>query len=161
MTTEDRSGDIENPNPEPQAATGPSSNASDGASGKNDPNKKRKVVALSTFLLVAVVLSIVLGVTLPSDGNNTLTQNVNADKGDEGTTLPTDAPPEGKDEAEAPRVYRTQYLESKGPIISRVRIINPDVANGYDSCDELRDDMLNALKHCANTIIVGELRNDR
>ena len=158
--TEDKRGDIENPNPEPQAATGLSSNASDGASGKNDPNKKRKVVALSAFLLFAVVLSIVLGVTLPSGGNDTSSQNVSADKGDEGTTLPTDAPPEGEDEAEAPQVYKNQYLASMGPIVSSVRIINPGVANGYDNCDDLRDDMLNALKHYANTIIVGELRNN-
>jgi len=126
--TEDKRGDIENPNPGPQATTGPSSNPSDGASGKNDPNKKRKVVALSAFLLVAVVLAIVLGVTLPSDGNDTSSQNFSADKGaiattaptttsspttagpitnpttaeetpDDGTTLPTDAPPEGEGEA--------------------------------------------------------------
>eukprot|EP00571_Detonula_confervacea_P009424 CAMPEP_0172328374 /NCGR_PEP_ID=MMETSP1058-20130122/60317_1 /TAXON_ID=83371 /ORGANISM="Detonula confervacea, Strain CCMP 353" /LENGTH=1083 /DNA_ID=CAMNT_0013045487 /DNA_START=93 /DNA_END=3345 /DNA_ORIENTATION=+ len=60
----------------------------------------------------------------------------------------------------APQVYKTQYLESNGPILSKVRIISPAVAQGYNSCDELRDDILNALKHYANSIIVRESKDD-
>jgi DNA excision repair protein ERCC-4 len=50
----------------------------------------------------------------------------------------------------------TQFLASNGPISSSVRMIDASIANGYDSCDDLRDDILNALKHYANSIIESE-----
>eukprot|EP00970_Alexandrium_tamarense_P000298 scaffold32_cov190-Alexandrium_tamarense.AAC.16 len=43
---------------------------------------------------------------------------------------------------------------------SKVRMINPGVANGYDSCDALKDDITNALKHYANMVIVSEKSNN-
>jgi hypothetical protein len=39
-------------------------------------------------------------------------------------------------------------------------MINPGVANGYDSCDALKDDITNALKHYANMVIVSEKSNN-
>ena len=55
-----------------------------------------------------------------------------------------------------PQVYTRQYLNSNGPIESKLRIIDPSVADGYESCDDLRDDILNAVKWLANSIIVQE-----
>jgi len=73
-------------------------------------------------------------------------------------TLPTGTPP--KEDYVAPVVYETKYLASKGPILSKVRMINPGVANGYDSCDDLREDMLNALKHYASNFIARQTQNN-
>jgi hypothetical protein len=37
----------------------------------------------------------------------------------------------------------------------------PQVATpGYESCEDLRDDLINAAKYLANSIIVGELNNE-
>ena len=49
-----------------------------------------------------------------------------------------------------------QYISSVGPIDSRLRIIDPSVADGYESCTDLREDILNAVKYLANSIIVSE-----
>lgn len=231
MMAEDTSGDIENPTPSATAC---------GSKSKDDPNKKWKVIALSTFLLTAVVLTIVLGVTLGNDGggsdsspntstgkkcagerfsegdfienvgwecvNSTSYDGTASTCGPDGQIIETkmeftcaeSAPycvqcgPRGNGAAwclstpttdrdcdeqtpptepvqendttspttvdvSAPQVYKTQYLESKGPILSaKVRMINPAVAQGYSSCDDLKDDILNALKHFANSIIVSE-----
>jgi len=37
---------------------------------------------------------------------------------------------------------------------------DPSVADGYESCDDLRDDILNAVKWLANSIIVQESASD-
>jgi len=55
-----------------------------------------------------------------------------------------------------PQVYKRQYLTNTGPIESQMRIIDPSVVDGYESCDELRNDILNAVKWLANSIIVQE-----
>lgn len=48
---------------------------------------------------------------------------------------------------------------SPGPIPARIRMATPAIANGYTSCADLKDDILNALNHLANTIIVEQSRN--
>lgn len=61
-------------------------------------------------------------------------------------------------------MYKSQYLRSIGPIEAEVKIIDSTVANGYESCDDLREDILNALKYYANSIIVQQSEdswNDR
>ena len=55
--------------------------------------------------------------------------------------------------------FQVEYLESVGPIPSRVRMANPTVANGYNSCMDMKDDILNALKYHFNSIIVSESEN--
>ena len=133
-------------------------------------NKKPKVIALSLFLLCAVILSIALGTTL----NNSSTSSANEVEGTNngGDTLGEDEPivdviPTSTDENNnedttptIPTIYKAQYLDNNGPIISKVRIIDSSVANGYDSCIDLRDDIENALKHYANNLIVRESKND-
>ena len=52
----------------------------------------------------------------------------------------------------------TQYLDSVGPIETKVRIIDPSVVNGYNSCNDLKDDILNALNHYVSTIIAQEIQ---
>ena len=68
MMAEDANGDIENPKLNPKTSP-PSSDVA--ATGR-----KWKLIGLGTFLLVAVVLSIVLGVTLGgNDGGASISQN--------------------------------------------------------------------------------------
>jgi len=43
---------------------------------------------------------------------------------------------------------------------SRVRIASPDIANGYSSCDDLKEDIVEALKFYANSIIMSEQTNN-
>lgn len=81
-----------------------------------------------------------LGVAFPAEPENT-------------TILPQVAQP---DVGITPQVYTRQYLNSNGPIESKLRIIDPSVTDGYESCDDLRDDILNAVKWLANSIIVQE-----
>mmetsp|Transcript_21912 Transcript_21912/g.41363 ORF Transcript_21912/g.41363 Transcript_21912/m.41363 type:complete len:847 (-) Transcript_21912:807-3347(-) len=99
--------------------------------------------------------------TSNEDGGSTLIQPIdnNATTGAATTTLPTTSTPP-KEDFVAPVVYETKYLASKGPILSKVRMINPGVANGYDSCDDLREDMLNALKHYASNFIARQSNNN-
>lgn len=52
----------------------------------------------------------------------------------------------------------TRYLDSVGPIESKVRIIDPSVVNGYSSCNDLKEDISNALKHYVSTIIASEIQ---
>jgi hypothetical protein len=52
----------------------------------------------------------------------------------------------------------TRYLDNIGPIESKVRIIDPSVVNGYSSCDDLKDDILNALNHYVSSIIASEIQ---
>ena len=161
------------------------SNAPDGAT--NNTRKKWKVAFLATFLVVIVVVAITLGVTLgKNNGNETSASSTAVETNGEpkvetqdnpvtppegendvaktGTTL-TSRPDNGNDsnnsnDSNISPEFTTQFLASNGPILSRVRMINPNVANGYDSCDALKDDIINALKHFANSIIVSESSND-
>ena len=76
----------------------------------------------------------------------------------ENVTTPPVANPENPS---IPQVYKRQYLTNTGPIESQMRIIDPSVADGYDSCDDLRKDILNAVKWLANSIIVqGSVYNE-
>jgi DNA excision repair protein ERCC-4 len=58
-----------------------------------------------------------------------------------------------------PTVDESTYFVSPGPIQARIRMATADIANGYTSCDDLKDDILNALKHLANSIIVDQSKN--
>ncbi len=60
-------------------------------------------------------------------------------------------------QSKPPYASKARYLDSVGPIESKVRIIDPSVAKGYNSCDDLKEDIRNALKHFVNTIIVQEI----
>ena len=54
----------------------------------------------------------------------------------------------------------TQFIQSNGPLESKVRMIDPTAVQSYGSCDALREDIINALKHFANSIITNEISND-
>lgn len=54
----------------------------------------------------------------------------------------------------------TQFIQSNGPLDAKVRMIDPTAVNSYDSCDSLKDDIIEALKHFANSIITSEVTND-
>ena len=264
-------GDIENPIPEaeeqtaaegvpvPEQAPGCVTTKSAASKDVADPNKKCKALALASFLLVAVVLAITLGVTLGGNGGDTTT-NLNLDPGTE--ELPTnigeepstclvgdimyqegdsighigfecidsssydgtvsicgpngtiieagdeftcsesvpycvqcgprargaalclsseEIPDHCKEVDEVvegtnstvptttdgvtttdppPVIYKQEFLRSVGPLQSKVKIINPGVANGYVSCSSMRDDFREALKHYANKLIVRESKDN-
>ncbi len=76
---EESAADIENPPPIAASKTNPHNNTP-----SNDPNKRTKIVLLSSFLLIAIVLAIALGVSF--QGNPS--KNVE-DVGEEGELLPT------------------------------------------------------------------------
>ena len=57
--------DIENPPPIATPKTNPHNNTP-----SNDPNKRIKILLLSTFLLIAIVLSIALGVSFQGNPSN-------------------------------------------------------------------------------------------
>lgn len=148
MTAEENttSADVENPSPSAEV---------DANTNTNNPNEKKyKVYALSAFLLAAVALSIGLGVSLGGNGSDS-SSNVSTED-----DVVTNNPIITTDDVSAPKVYKARYLEQNGPIQAQVRIIDPSVVDGYNSCDELRDDIENALKHYANTLIVRESEND-
>ena len=148
MTPEDTttSADVENPSPSAEVVPANTAN--------NTYEKKYKVYALSAFLLAAVALSIGLGVSLGDNGSDS-SSNVSTED-----DVVTNNPIITTDDVSAPKVYKARYLEQNGPIQAQVRIIDPSVLDGYNSCDELRDDIENALKHYANTLIVRESEND-
>ena len=160
-------GDVENSIPVEQGVTADDNNNNPYETKQS--NKKPKVIALSLFLLCAVILVIALGTTL---GNNNSTSSTNEVEGTNngGDTLGEDDEPivdviptstdESNNEDTTPTIYKAQYLDNNGPIISKVRIIDSSVANGYDSCIDLRDDIENALKHYANNLIVRESKNN-
>jgi len=130
----------------------------------------------SAFLVTAVVLAIALGVTLGNSDGGTSSKSTNT-KNNNDEVMNNPAPPTANTPAGAPPAigngeptgsspatddapgevtFEVRYLQSTGPLASRVRIANPGVAEGYESCADLKDDMLNALKYYAYSIIVSE-----
>ena len=114
----------------------------------------------SIFLAAVVILAIALGITLGGSNNSeSASSNVTGDVvettsniNDEPTLEVDGTPPISPN-------FQVEYLESVGPIPSRVRMANPTVANGYNSCMDMKDDILNALKYHFNSIIVSESEN--
>mmetsp|Transcript_23984 Transcript_23984/g.34283 ORF Transcript_23984/g.34283 Transcript_23984/m.34283 type:complete len:861 (-) Transcript_23984:86-2668(-) len=138
---EESAEDIENPPPIAASKTNPHNNTP-----SNDPNKKIKIALLSIFLLTAIVLAISLGVSFQGNPSN------NVEEVGEGEETP-------ELDQTTPTVEAATYLVSPGPIPARIRMATPTIANGYKSCADLKDDILNALNHLANTIIVQQSRN--
>jgi hypothetical protein len=190
--------------PEPSPSAAPATNANAAATTTTN-NQKWKFVALAAFVVAAVVIAITLGVTLGKDDGTNKSTSRSTVKEDASDTpnSPSSSPSFGSAaDGTSPTVtssYTTQYLESNGPLLSKVsaifyhtkgrvylyhrypyhhlfispccafiffssfskvRMINPSVANGYDSCDTLKDDITNALKHYANVVIVSEKSNN-
>jgi len=137
---EESAEDIENPPPIAVSKTNPHNNTP-----SNDPNKKIKIVLLSTFLLIAIVLAISLGITFQGNPSDDVEE---VGEGDKMPELDQTTP-----------IEEATFLVSPGPIPARIRMATPNVANGYTSCADLKNDILNALNHLANTIIVEQSSN--
>jgi hypothetical protein len=56
-----------------------------------------------------------------------------------------------------PQVSRAGYLTSNIPIAVRVHHINAAVADGYASCADFNDNIVDALKHYASAVIMQEV----
>ena len=122
----------------------------------------------SIFLAAVVILAIALGITLGGSNNNeSASSNATGDVVETPSTIPNATTSNINDEPTlevdgTPPIspnFQVEYLESVGPIPSRVRMANPTVANGYNSCMDMKDDILNALKYHFNSIIVSESEN--
>jgi len=128
------SGDVENQS-QPAATT---DTTATNPYSKNYTHKKWKVIALASFLLVAVVLAITLPLTIGSNNNNSTDSSngsANSDGGtsNEGKDLSTQDGASSTDNnlgASSPpvQVYKSQFLDSNGPIQAQVRIMDPSVA---------------------------------
>jgi len=73
---------------------------------------------------------------------------------DSGTAVESDGPAVVQEEPS------TEFLKPNGPLLSKVRMINPSITNGYPTCSVLEEDIRNALKHYANSIISSEMNYD-
>ena len=161
---EESSGDIENQGPPTTSQAAAKKNPHNNTSS-NDHNKKLKLALLSIFLLVVIVLSIVLGVTFQGNTNTDAVSGPTSTVEDEPTDTSDPTLTVVQDETTdtpsdpTPTVDEATYLVSPGPIQARIRMASPTIANGYSSCADLKDDIRNALKHLANTIIVEQSRN--
>lgn len=157
-TMEESAGDIENPPPTASSAAAKKNPHNNTHTPINDPNKKLKLKLLSAFLLVVVVLSVALGVTFQgnTNSNTSSSPSTNDEKREGGKE---ESSPEELLGQTTPTVDESTYLVSPGPIQARIRMATADIANGYTSCDDLKDDIRNALKHLANSIIAEESRN--
>jgi hypothetical protein len=174
----EESADIENP-PTTSAVVKPKNYHNNTPS--SDPNKKLKLALVSTFLLVVVVLATVLGISFQgrsnaNSGASSSSSNNNDDKDVEEkgelftnnntavTLISTSTVSIMEQSAESTPssssiTVESTYLVSPGPIEARIRMAGPNTADGYTSCADLKDDILNALKHLANTIIVEQSKN--
>ncbi|KAL7522694.1 hypothetical protein ACHAWX_007636, partial [Stephanocyclus meneghinianus] len=137
---------------------------------------------ISTILVVVVVVSVTLAVMLPRQNDaptisssaqsetvvssNDVPSVSSNDPGPVGTTSTDSSSSSSSSDSSSfatsapPQSSATQYLTSNGPLEAKVRMIDPTAVDSYDSCDALKEDIINALKHFANTIIVGEKAND-
>jgi len=135
----------------------------------NYTNKKPKVIALIVFLLVAVVLAITLPLTIGSNNSNNSTDSSNGSSNSDGGTSGDDSS-NTQDGASSTdnnlgtsppvQVYKSQFLDSNGPIQTQVRIMDPSVADGYEQCSDLRKDIENAVNHYANNLIMREATSE-
>jgi len=138
MMVEDNisSGDVENQS-QPAATT---DTTATNPYSKNYTHKKWKVIALASFLLVAVVLAITLPLTIGSnnskstDSSNGSSTNSDGGKSKEGvddsSTQDGASSTDNYLGASSPtvQVYKSQFLDSNGPIKAQVRIMDPSVA---------------------------------
>lgn len=124
----------------------------------------------SIFLAAVVTLAIALGITLGGSINNESTSSKSTgDVAETISTIPNTTTSNSNDQIPTFEVdgspdpispsFQVEYLESVGPISSRVRIANPTLTNGYNSCMDMREDILNAVKYHLNSIIVSESDN--
>jgi hypothetical protein len=64
-----------------------------------------------------------------------------------------------KEEKEVEAVNKVRYLDNPGggDKKSKVRIIDPTVTRGYDSCNELKEDLRNAANYFIESVIAIEV----
>ena len=139
MMVEDNisSADVENQSH--PAATTDTTSTNNPNSTNYTTNKKPKVIALIVFLLVAVVLAITLPLTIgsnninstdSSNGSNTNSDGGTSNEGDDSSTQDGASPNDSNNLGQSPpvQVYKSQFLDSNGPIQAQVRIMDPSVA---------------------------------
>ena len=55
---------------------------------------------------------------------------------------------------------KKRFVTTERPLQTKVRTFDSSIVNGYNSCFDLRDDIVNALKYYSNSIIVSEKEYD-
>lgn len=142
--------DVENPSPD---ATVVEEKSQDDRS-----NTKKKWLPLAFIaVVVCIALGLGLGLGLGLQGTAASSTSNGGEKEEEGKG---EAPTNNNVDTTTPTTSESTYLDSPGPIQARIRMASPNIANGYTSCNDLRDDIENALKHLANTIILEQSKYD-
>jgi hypothetical protein len=148
--------DVENP----QAAV---DNIASAMSGGNISSNARRENSSSTakavklgLVLIAVAGAITLGVVLG------LNSSPSAPNSMESTTSTSSASSTVQESAlaaaaeskpAAVKTIKQEYFTSPGPLDARVRAVSPSIINGYDTCTDLENDIIEALKLYMNDYI--------
>lgn len=146
----------------------------------NDNAKKKWLLLTFIAVVVCIALGLGLGLGLGLQGTPAASSTSNGgEKEEEGkgevptnnnvtsTSSPTvisssntTSSSSATDTTTPTTIAESTYLDSPGPIQARIRMASANIANGYTSCNDLRGDIENALKHLANTIIVEQSKYD-
>lgn len=130
-------------------------------------SKGVKLGAVLVLLTVAVVLALTLGLDIGSTGgeggvpvNGAAVQqgSGSASSSSVGTDTATTSTSITKDSLIAPS-DNTQYFTSTGPLPSKLKMISPAITNGYETCSDLEKDIVEAMKHSANSIIMEQVES--
>ncbi len=145
--------DIENPSP----AVVEEKSRETSQDHPNDSVKKKWLLLAFIAVVVCIALGLGLGLGLGLQGTPASSTSNGGEKEEEGKG---EVPTNNDVDTTTPTIAESTYLDSPGPIQARIRMASANIANGYTSCNDLRDDIENALKHLANTIIVEQSKYD-
>ncbi|KAL3761460.1 hypothetical protein ACHAWU_007419 [Discostella pseudostelligera] len=161
MAADSTSGGVDVENPIGAAPT------SSGGSSSAGIGRKKKWALMSAFLLVAGVVAVSLGVTL--GGGKSAVEKYTSSSTDNAAapTTTTTAANDGGDTFDATHVVdeeeveafnMVRYLDNPegGGKKSKVRIVDPTVTRGYKSCDDLKEDLRNAVNFFIDSVIAQE-----
>jgi hypothetical protein len=106
------------------------------------------------LVLVAVASAIILGVVFGLDGSNgkpdrmesTATSSASSTVQESALVAATESKP-------AAAANKQEYFTSPGPLDARIRAVSPSIINGYDTCTDLENDIIEALKLYVNNYI--------
>lgn len=145
--------DIENPSP----AVVEEKSRETSQDHPNDNAKKKWLLLAFIAVVVCIALGLGLGLGLGLQGTPASSTSNGGEKEEEGKG---EVPTNNNVDTTTPTIAESTYLDSPGPIQARIRMASANIANGYTSCNDLRDDIENALKHLANTIILEQSKYD-
>ncbi|KAL7457352.1 hypothetical protein ACHAWC_008907 [Mediolabrus comicus] len=153
MKEEEHEVDIENPSP----AVVEEKSRETSQDHPNDNAKNKWLLLAFIAVVVCIALGLGLGLGLGLQGTPASSTSNGGEKEEEGKG---EVPTNNNVDTTTSTIAKSTYLDSPGPIQARIRMASANIANGYTSCNDLRDDIENALKHLANTIILEQSKYD-